>query len=359
MNSLVQKERIVFLDALRGIAVLLMMEQHIGIWLWRPVGAMRFFNHPFFFTINGIGGLAGPLFVTIAGIGATLLIQKSQNVDRTLFFRGIIIILFGYLMNILTPGWFSVGSWFILHMIGFAVMTTPLFRRLPNKILLIISVSIIIGTVILYNILNTPLVLSNMRMRDTQIEGGIFRLIFIEGHYPILPWLTFYLLGIVAGRLLLNKQIKYMLTLAFASLSVGIIVLSCYLLKFSFAVKGPLFRFFRLHYSLFPMTPLFILLSFPLIIFLIIAFRSIETRWNLNSQNPLVCLGRTSLTIQIVHVVIFFEVFQRLNLFRTFSTNQTAILLIGILLFFTFLSTLWKRYQFKFGTEWLLRRIAG
>jgi uncharacterized membrane protein len=30
-----RRDRVLFLDALRGLAVLLMMEQHLGVWLWR------------------------------------------------------------------------------------------------------------------------------------------------------------------------------------------------------------------------------------------------------------------------------------------------------------------------------------
>jgi hypothetical protein len=43
---------------------------------------------------------------------------------------------FGYLLNWLTPSWFSLGTWFVLHMMGLAIATAPLWRRLGERALL-------------------------------------------------------------------------------------------------------------------------------------------------------------------------------------------------------------------------------
>lgn len=49
--------RLLSLDALRGVAVILMMEQHLGVWLPRRSGLTQ---GPLYMALNGLGGLAAP-----------------------------------------------------------------------------------------------------------------------------------------------------------------------------------------------------------------------------------------------------------------------------------------------------------
>src|SRR5690606_20795062 len=113
------RKRLLGLDALRGIAVFLMIEQHLGVWLWRGPGpGGRMADYPGLLVFNALGGGAAPAFVTLAGIGASLLASKRERPDRTLALRGIAILGFGYLLSALTPSWFSWQSWFVLHLMG-------------------------------------------------------------------------------------------------------------------------------------------------------------------------------------------------------------------------------------------------
>lgn len=350
--------RLIFIDALRGMAVLLMMEQNIGIWLWRPDGSMHFFNHPFLFSLNGIGGFAGPLFITLAGISAALFVHTHPLVDRTLILRGVVIMLFGYLMNFLTPGFFSMGSWFTLHMIGFAILLTPLFRRLPSGHVILLALIITLATGWLHSFLDTPSALSEHRMRALNYPGGMFRLMVAEGHYPIFPWLAFFLAGLVTGRLFLENRSRQILQMALICLAGAVALLIPMSLGLAVTVQKPWALFFRLNLGSFPTPPLFVLLFFPLVAILFLAFQSLTARLNMNRRHFLVSLGRISLTLQIVHVVLFYEVFQRLRWFRTFSTAETLGILFGVLLVTAFSSTRWCKYNYIFSCEWIMRRIT-
>ncbi len=69
-------------------------------------------------------------------------------------------------------------------------------------------------------------------------------------------------------------------------------------------------------------------------------------------------LGRISLTLLLAHVVLFRELSRPLGLWQDFGALQT----LGIVVGFTLLSGLaagpWSRSDFRFGAEWLLRRLA-
>ncbi|MCA9712207.1 MAG: DUF1624 domain-containing protein, partial [Myxococcales bacterium] len=68
-----KSRRLHALDALRGIAVFLMIEQHVGIWLWEGPGAgERQLDYPLLVGFNALGGMAAPLFVSLAGVGSAL-----------------------------------------------------------------------------------------------------------------------------------------------------------------------------------------------------------------------------------------------------------------------------------------------
>ena len=62
------KNRLYGLDAMRGLAVLLMIEQHLGVWLWKgPARGMRHMDYPILAGFNALGGGAPPRWVTRAG----------------------------------------------------------------------------------------------------------------------------------------------------------------------------------------------------------------------------------------------------------------------------------------------------
>ena len=358
MNTPPPKQRLVFIDALRGLAVLLMMEQNMGIWLWKADGPMRFSSHPILFTINGMGGFAGPLFITLAGISAALFVQRHSQGDRTLISRGIGIMLFGYLMNFLAPGFLSMGSWFTLHMIGFGILLTPLFRRMPISFILLLIGTILFGTGLLHYYLETPRSLSQYHMTRLDQPGGMFRLMFVEGHYAVFPWLAFYLFGVVTGRLYLEDNQKQIITIALVSLSISAFCLIPEFITVSFNNHRFWLLFLRLNLGSFPTPPLFVLLFYPLVAFLFLTFKPLTQQIKVTNRHFLVCLGRISLTLQIVHVVIFYEIFQRLRWFRTFSTLETLCMVLGVLALTAFLSTRWRKIHYRFSCEWTLRRIT-
>ena len=359
-DSKVLIQRISYIDALRGVAVLLMMEQHLGYWLWSsPSGAINFFDYPFLLSFNALGGFAAPVFVTLAGIGASLFEMRHPDIDSTLLKRGLVIMVFGYLLNAITPSWFSLGSWYVLHLIGFAIILSPLFRRLNSTVLIIICLIVLVSTVVVQNLLETPSFLSTERMRSLDLGGGFLRLALAEGQFPIFPWLFFFLTGIVAGRWLIGSKISGIVASAAVTFLLGAALSILHLLRFDFAVSGSFRRVFRLDLGFYPALPPIVFLLSSLVLFALIIFRLFEMRYAFTERNPLVCLGRISLTLLIVHVFIFREFSHHLHFWQIFSTGETLLIIFGAWLLAALLSVFWQRYGYRYSLEWLLRKASG
>ncbi|MEL6341769.1 MAG: DUF418 domain-containing transporter [Myxococcota bacterium] len=134
------RKRLYALDVMRGIAVFLMMEQHIGVWLWVTFASpSQFLKYPLFVGFNALGGGAAPLFVSLAGAGSALFAASRAGrwdparIDGTLMRRGLGVMAFGYLLNNLTPSWFEGGSWYIPYLLVAVVVLGPIRRRLATR----------------------------------------------------------------------------------------------------------------------------------------------------------------------------------------------------------------------------------
>lgn len=353
------KRRLLALDALRGIAVFLMIEQHVGIWLWQgPARGERTLDYPLLVGFNAMGGMAAPLFVTLAGVGSALMCAKARpRTDSTLVRRGLVLMLFGLALNFLTPSWFSWGSWFVLHMMGFAMALAPIWRRLPTPALLIGCAVVLTATVAVQLWLPTPIPLTNPRMRDVTMAGGPLRLALAEGQFPILPWLTFYLAGFCAGRWINKGEVGRiaLLGLSFAALGgLGRLLVSTKTLTHVWPKRA-----FELHLGFYPASVAIVglLLGGAL---LLIAFVSwIEKKRSIGANNFLVTLGRTSLTLLMVHVVVFREWSRPIGWWRGLDANMSLLVIFSFLVLAVVLSRVWQRVDYRFGAEWMLRKIAG
>lgn len=351
------RDRVTSIDALRGIAVLLMVEQHLGYWLWKPPpGMIDFYDYPFLLSFNALGGFAAPIFVTLAGLGMVFFEERHERVDSILVRRGCIILLMGYLLNLITPSWFSCGSWYVLHMIGFALIIAPLFRRLNTSMLIVIGVVVLIATVFMQNALGTPPFLSTERMRRLDLPGGFLRLALAEGQFPVFPWLYIFLIGIIAGRWFRDDSVSRILSMAIITFTVGVLLSLPHILGIEFAVRGPFHRFFQIALGFYPAHPPIILLLSSLVL-LCIALLRIEFQRTF-SRNVLVCLGRTSLTMFFVHVFVFRELSHHLHFWQIFTTGETLLLIFGFWFLIAMASFWWQKSGYRFGAEWLLRRVS-
>lgn len=351
--------RLLSLDALRGLAVVLMMEQHMAVWLWRSEpGISAISQAPVLMALNGLGGLAAPTFITLAGAGTAFLARaRAGGVDLILVRRGLVVMAFGYLLNLLTPSWFSGGSWFVLHLMGFGMLTSPLWRRLTDRTLLISQALLLLAAPLVQHWLATPELLVNDRMRRLDLPGGALRLAVAEGQFPILPWLGLFLGGIVVGRWLQQGRTDRLARLAGALLVAGVAIAGLG------ALTGPHHgvwaRLSQIRLSFYPATPSIVLLLQSGTLLLLLGALALERRGRLSDRGWLVALGRASLTLLLVHVVVFRELTRPLGAWQAFSA-EIALTIVAIWMIACALAArLWQRVGYRFGAEWLLRIFGG
>lgn len=350
--------RLLGLDALRGVAVLLMIEQHLGAWLWRgPDPEQSLGQYAVLIGVNALGGMAAPLFIMLSGAGAALYTLADRR-DRGLAQRGLALIGFGLLLNLVTPSWFSPASWYVLHMLGLSLLLAVVWRRLATRWLLALAGAVLVVTPIVQTWLATPVLLDNTRMSDASLPGGVVRLMLAEGHFPVLPWLALALAGFVAGRWVAANRVRPVLWLAAAG---GLIGLGGHLLLRSGVVAGPVVaRAFAVH-PFYPASVTVVTLLGAVALLLIAAVTAIERRRGIRPDHPLVALGCASLTLLFVHVLLFREVTQTrmLAVFATLPATSTLAVVIVVLVLATVLSLRWRRHDYRYGLEWILRRVGG
>lgn len=337
--------RQVAVDALRGLAVVLMIQQHLGIWLfdlshnWRAVRAG-------WGVLNASGGAAAPLFVLLTGVGLAL---GAQYPGRVLVLRGTLLFAFGVLLNLLTPSWLEPLSFYILHLLGVVVALGPLLRRLSDRALWAAAGLVLAASVVLRGLLKTPLSTS-LTMHDASGPLGALRLAFVEGQFPILPWLCFALVGIWAGRRL-ERPGQLVSASAFCFL-LGVLLRLPFWLAAGSSRKGPLALVTR--FSFFPASPVFVCVLLGVCLLLLAVFLALERRSI--SLGWLVPLGRASLTLLVAHVLVFREGATRLSLARTLDAPATLVVILLVLAASILLTSRWERVGYAYGLEWLLRR---
>lgn len=347
--------RITFIDFIKGLAVIFMMFQHFGIWFWDiPWDKITniITDYPFYMAVNATGGFSAPAFIACAGFGAYYFNEKYGS-NLKFIKRGIILLTFGYIMNFLVPSWFTWASWYVLHLLGFCLIVSPVLLKIKKNYLLILIMTVIsLITVYIQYYLKTPLQYSSDRMGDYKMAGGVLRLIFAEGHFPILPWINFFIAGIISADFYHSKKRKNILIFAAASIGTALILL--YSGRFFHSLDTEITKFFRIGTSFYPIYPIMLLFLISLVLFSIYILSFI----NFKNNNLIVLTGRLSLTVFILHIVIFKQGLVLIGKYRIFTTPVSFLLMLFFSFTFVLISYLWSKRNFRFSLEWLMRRLS-
>ncbi len=351
-------ERIAGIDALRGIAVILMVQQHMLAWLWNSP-RIPFPNllreYPLSMGLSLLGNLAAPLFITLAGMGAGLFLDRAGATGRTLVARGACIILLGFALSLVAPYWFAPGTWYVLHLIGLCLMLSPAFARLPLPVLALFVLTLFAATPLVQTMLGTPIYLPEARLNDASLSGGIARLAFAEGHFPVLPWMALFILGMIAHRFVRKRKIIWIFAAAAGLIAAGVVLALLYRRGYAFATYGPLYRAFVFAPYFFPPhLPLMLMLSGTALAGATGA-ASLSAGGNGTVVRALARFGRVPLSLFFFHVFLFNTLFHLLGLYRIFSNYTSWLIIAGFLLATAAALVPWSRRGYACGLERLER----
>jgi uncharacterized membrane protein len=351
------RERISYIDALRGLAVIFMVQQHLQGWFWREEWisyALEFPRHPVMVLLNFCGNFAAPLFILLAGMSVSLMAGSAAPPVRIMLKRGLFIMGAGYMLNLVSPHWFGPASWYVLHLLGLSIMMSPLLLRLPSAALAVLGFAVIMAAPFFQMWLDTPLLMGNRFMNDAGRPGWIFRLALFEGHFPVFPWLSFFMAGILVQRNISARRAGSNILMALACLALGFFMVYLYRYGYAFATRGSFYRIFIFLPYIYPALPALIFLLLGTGLSAVAAGRAFSL-----SLPALEALGRTSLTWFVAHIIIFNELFRMMGLSRSMDAAGTLALTALALGAMIFLSLLWRRAAYRWSLEWLMRRITG
>lgn len=190
-----KKERIWEIDALRGFLILCVILSHTLYYSSNILGLFRI--PPLIHYVMQYGGA---LFVILSGLSSTL---GSNGFRRGLFvFAGGMVLTVGSYAGVLL-GWLGddmIIRFGVLHLLGFAMMISPLLKKLPGWLLFGFGLAIVI---VGYWLESQPALVETRLL----FPLGLRFPGFTSGDYfPMAPHLGWFCLGIVLGRMLYREK---------------------------------------------------------------------------------------------------------------------------------------------------------
>lgn len=337
MTQSSNKNRVIFLDLIRAFAVLNMVQGHtIDVLLGDE---FRIMSNPFFSLWFHNRGMTAPIFLFTAGTTFTYLFrlhkEKFFSNPRVLrgLQRGLLLIGLGYLLRYPTPYIFyfknvTESQWKIffavdvLQLIGFGLLFVLFAFYLSEKFKL--SDYVIFPIFIGLNILGYAF-FENIDWKDflhTSIAGYFYK--GTGSNFPLFPWLSYLFAGAILGSYLANnarvfKTIKFSFTVILAGIT---------LIGLAFIFDQFEILFFGKSYF-WTTSPNLVFLRLGIVLILTSVFSFIAIRME-TIPKILILLGRNTLLIYVVHLLILYGSPWNVGLNRYF--NQALEPLYTILL---------------------------
>lgn len=359
------KNRIIGYDIARSIAIFGMIWVHFRIVL--QAGK----NPEWLFGLAKIcEGRASAIFVTLAGIGMSLMVKSSNDFfekkekQKILRKRALFLFVVGLC-------YFPIWNGDILHAYGvyIAIGATVLYSSKRQLCFLIFFVNLIFFILLCTVDFNTGWNWTTFTYLDFWTVEGMLRHIFYNGWNPVFPWLSFLFLGIIIGRLDVTKRkVRRKLFLFGTCIAISVEIISHFLVKYF--TQEYLLKQYKISaediIAIFgtnslPPLPLYILSAAGTAIAIIAICLSIGFYFsNFKCLTPIVSAGKLSLTVYIAHVVIGISILISLG---WLETPQTLLLATTATIVFYAISVLfsfyWQKYFKQGPVEYCMRKITG
>ncbi len=299
-------------------------------------------------------GRAAATFVMLAGFGVARLAARLDSVERvrTLHRRGAFLGLLGVLNLIIWPG-------DILRVYGVALWAAPFMLRLSARRRLLLATSLVLIFPVLAALFHWEARWSfdTMTYRGVWEPIGFLRNLLFDGFRPVVPWLSFFLVGTVLAEQDLSKpQVRRWLLGAGALLTVATLVLSFGLDAMLARVVPALAEAERtalIGTGSMPPMPLFVLSAFGTTSVLLGLVLLLTPRLSETVRGALVATGRRALTWYIVHIVVLVALWTAGAAAQLSAGSAMGVGVCG------FLAAAWysSRYRTTSGTleRWLRR----
>jgi uncharacterized protein len=350
-------DRILGYDLARSLAMLGMIVFHFALVMAHDATRPRWLA----FFVGLLDGRAATLFVVLAGVGLTLRSRgvrdesSASAVRRTLIWRGIFLLAFGFLNLLIWQG-------DILRVYGVSLILAAWFIEASNRRLLLVAAVFPLVFLLLLLVFDYEKNWDwpTLTYRNLWTPAGLVRNLFYDGFRSVFPWTGLLFFGMWLGRLdLRDRAINNRVVLAgLAGVLLALVVSRLCVAHFMAHPGGMDAATIQALFGLesMPPMPLFLLSGGSTAVVSIAVCVRLE---EISAPRPVVCMGQMALTWYVGHIVFGLGTVDALGLVG----NQTLPVAFGCgLAFFVLavgLSWAWKAY-FRHGPlEWLMRRVAG
>jgi uncharacterized membrane protein len=341
------------LDALRGLAVLFMLEVHLGFWWSRHLPG----GDPLVALGTSLGGMAAPLFFTVAGAGLSISrAQRPAGFRQANIRRGAALLAAGVVFTLIERAVYGPWGWGVLQSLGvsiiictLAMVTGPAARAAGGFALMAVAP-------VLRHLAGIPDVLYSDSLMSVSSPAGYLDSALLSGFFPLVPWTGFMLLGTVAGELSRADPTDSAGEAARAGKGPWhLAILAAFMLAFggAGAAGGMPMEFFP------PSLPFCLLASGLCIAAIAAAGALTRTSRAPKRAGPLALAGRLSLTFFVVHHFIGYEAFSAAGLLRSLDTSVALAMVLASWALAIAAAAAWSRTAFRFSLEWLLGRLCG
>jgi len=346
------KDNIVSLDIMRGFAVFFMILFHFFMeWMnWAPRD-YGFFRDIMVF----LGFLAPPFFLIISGMAYYFFINKKINksfsksnifsevIKRSLFIFGVPTLLQIGMEFVFNMELTSIIYWSLFQVIGFSMVLffSSLFLKQNLRRILYI------GLIILFFFLDFIITFHNYN--DLSILD--------DGVFAFIPWVNFYIFGLLSGDLISSwpkKQVSRKLIISTIIGIGGIITFLIWVVFFSYSY------YFTPHFI-----PYFMLTVGIFIILFSACYYGIDIKGRVfYFQYSIIHWGKLAFSIFYIHFglialgILIFPLLIGEIYYSGFSIFQFIILIIVFFLSLEIFLRIWQRYNYFLGIEWFMNKIS-
>jgi peptidoglycan/LPS O-acetylase OafA/YrhL len=338
------EERINSIDILRGLAIIFMIPFHFYA-KWTKTNYNLLGDIIYFF-----GDIAAPFFLIVSGTSFFLYINKKINreipklnilydaVKRALFIftiSSLFQIIFSFIFNFQIA---FIIYWSIFQIIAFSMMIffiIPFLKRF-------LRISLCLSLFFLIFMMNFIILFFNIEFLYNLVYYGLF---------PIIPWLNFFILGLLIGDLLkysLNKREKRIMLI--------------------FSIIGSILFGFWIFW-LKPITYLWIsIFSISIAMFFILLavvhyYSDLKKSENI-LQRIIIRWSRLSLSIYYIHfgiiivgLIIFPLIINDIYL-KGFLIYQYLLIVLIFFLILELFIRIWQGFEYKFSFEWIMSKFT-
>ncbi|MHA1382135.1 MAG: hypothetical protein ACTSR3_00055 [Candidatus Helarchaeota archaeon] len=365
--------RIRAIETIRGISTFFMVFGHYFVWFINkrdPLARICLFWIQNFSCNHGF-----PFFVILIGITQIFAIQRRLDrsvpiteLSKYILKRGLIIIAMSLFMNTafylyaLSSYPWLIFDWNIMGMIGLAYVVTAYLSilKLPKPVYGVIGFAFII--------LDASLPLSLQRTIGLHVIAYMLIGTMVGGylitatHKDKMKNFSVYLL--IIGIILFMTTLPFDLNNIFRFIDINNPILFDFLFlatghyEYYFLVKAsniviPMYYDYPWQYNQW-IYYLFGIGNFAIVFSMLLLIQDIKKkRWRV--FEPIMLWGNISLTAFAAHFLFAGYIFLPLNLYNYFNVFPYTAWGLAMFTFITIISLTWKRYNYKYSLEWMLR----